>query len=295
MSLVINNLRKRYGSLEALRGVDLVVESGMFGLLGPNGAGKTTLLRILVGLIQPTSGSVRIMGWDVTREPDKTEMRRHLGYLPQEVGFYPDLTARQFLDYIATLKEMDDAALRRRRVGEVLEMVGLAPVADRKVGGFSGGMKRRLGIAQALLADPRILIVDEPTAGLDPEERIRFRNLLSDLAGDRLVLLSTHIVEDMSQTCWELALLYQGRIRFRGTPGELIERAQGCVWEVEMPLGVRLTSQATVVGTIHLGDRTRYRVVAAAAPAPGAKEVMPTLEDAYMWLMQSEREMEATA
>lgn len=217
MNLQVRNLRKRYGSVEALSGVDLTVESGMFGLLGPNGAGKTTLLRILVGLIQPTGGTVVIGGEDVTREPGKTRVRRVLGYLPQDVGFYPDLTAVQFLDYIGTLKEMDDAVVRRRRVNEVLEIVGLQDAARRRLGGYSGGMKRRVGIAQALLADPQVPVVDEPTAGLDPEERVRFRNLLADLAGNRLVLLSTHIVEDVSQTCRELALLHHGRIHFRGT------------------------------------------------------------------------------
>lgn len=261
----------------------------MFGLLGPNGAGKTTLLRILVGLIPPTEGSVQIGGLDVTREPGKTQVRRTLGYLPQELGFYPDLTARQFLDYAGVLKEMDDNRFRKERVAEVLEMVGLTQVADRRLKGFSGGQKRRVGIAQAILADPRVLVVDEPTVGLDPEERVRFRNVLADMAGNRLVLLSTHIVEDISQTCRALAVLQQGKVRFQGTPGELIQQAQGAVWEFELPVGERPAASLTVVGTIHLGDRSRFRAVGATAPHPGAEPVAPTLEDAYMWLMQVDR------
>lgn len=235
------------------------------------------------------SYTVLIGGEDVTREPGKTRVRRVLGYLPQDLGFYPDLTAFQFLDYIGTLKEMDDASVRRRRINEVLEMVGLQDVARRRLGGYSGGMKRRVGIAQALLADPQVLVVDEPTAGLDPEERVRFRNLLADLAGDRLVLLSTHIVEDVAQTCRELALLNRGRIHFRGTPKELIQGARGYVWEVELPPGERPPAGVTLVGTVHLDDRTRYRMVAGELPVQGAQEAAPSLEDAYMWLMQEER------
>src|SRR5262249_52810633 len=184
----------------------------MFGLLGPNGAGKTTLMRILAGILRPSGGSVRIGEHDATTERGRAFVRRTLGYLPQEFGVYPDLSAREFLDYIAILKGMSDAAARRKRVTELLDVVGLADAAGRKLTGYSGGMKRRVGIAQALLNDPQLLIVDEPTAGLDPEERIRFRNLLAELAGDRTVLLSTHIVEDVGQTSRELAIMSAGRV-----------------------------------------------------------------------------------
>lgn len=286
IDLQLVDVSKRFGNVEALRGVSLATVPGMFGLLGPNGAGKTTLLRILVGLVRPTSGTVLVGGEDVTREPGKTRLRRQLGYLPQEVGLYPDLTARQFLDYLGVLKEMDEAAQRRRRVEEVLDLVGLAEVADRPLKGFSGGMKRRVGIAHALLADPKVLIVDEPTVGLDPEERVRFRNLLADLAGDRLVLLSTHIVEDVAQTCAALAVLNRGQIAFQGPPAILTERARGFVWEMDLPAGQRPPAAATVVGTVHLGDRTQYRVVAVERPTLGARPVEPGLEDAYIWLMK---------
>ncbi|HMA37383.1 MAG TPA: ABC transporter ATP-binding protein, partial [Chloroflexia bacterium] len=202
MNVSIKQLRKIYGGkVHALDGIDLQIGPGMFGLLGPNGAGKTTLMRILAGILQPTSGTIQIGPYDGTTAGGRAAIKRILGYLPQELGVYPDLSAREFLDYIAILKGLDDPRARQARVAALLETVGLASVAARKLKTFSGGMKRRVGIAQALLAEPQLLIVDEPTAGLDPEERIRFRNLLGDLAGDRTVLLSTHIVEDVAQTC----------------------------------------------------------------------------------------------
>ncbi|MFD0747350.1 ATP-binding cassette domain-containing protein [Phytohabitans flavus] len=184
MRIEISGLTKTYkGKVPALDGLDLLVPTGMFGLLGANGAGKTTLMRILAGLLRPTSGDVRIGGNDVTSRAGRQAVQRVLGYLPQDLGVYPDLSAREFLDYVGLLKGIDDRATRRRRVGELLEVVALTSEADRRLRGYSGGMRRRVGIAQALLADPRLLIVDEPTAGLDPEERIRFRTLLSQLAG----------------------------------------------------------------------------------------------------------------
>ncbi|MGZ3667859.1 MAG: ATP-binding cassette domain-containing protein, partial [Ktedonobacterales bacterium] len=182
MDITLSDLTKVYrGNVHALNGLNLTIPSGMFGLVGPNGAGKTTLMRILAGILHPTNGSVRIGDREIRSERDRTYVKRMLGYLPQELGVYPDLAAREFLDYIAILKGIDDHQARRRRVGEVLDVVSLADVAGRKLKTFSGGMKRRVGIAQALLNDPQLLIVDEPTAGLDPEERIRFRNLLADL------------------------------------------------------------------------------------------------------------------
>src|SRR5215831_15608576 len=211
MDITMAGLRKVYrGKVEALRGVDLEIGPGMFGLLGPNGAGKTTLMRILAGILLPTGGTVTVGGHDLRTESGRKAVKRLLGYLPQELGVYPDLSAREFLDYIAILKGLDDSKARKARVSALLQTVGLADVADRKLKTFSGGMKRRAGIAQALLNDPRLLIVDEPTAGLDPEERIRFRNLLAELGGDRTVLLSTHIVEDIAQTSRDLAVMHLG-------------------------------------------------------------------------------------
>ncbi len=227
MDVTISQLTKVYGGkVRALDGIDLRIQSGMFGLLGPNGAGKTTLMRILAGILHPTSGTVRIGGQECRTERERTALKRVLGYLPQELGVYPDLTAFQFLDYIGILKGMDDGKARTQRVAELLEIVGLSEVARRRLKMFSGGMKRRVGIAQALLNDPRLLIVDEPTAGLDPEERIRFRNLLSELAGDRTVLLSTHIVEDIAQTCQRLAVMTAGKASARQSLDRNDERRQ---------------------------------------------------------------------
>jgi ABC-type multidrug transport system ATPase subunit len=289
MDVTISQLTKVYGGkVRALDGVDLSIQSGMFGLLGPNGAGKTTLMRILAGILHPTSGAIRIGGHEYNVERERTAIKRILGYLPQELGVYPDLSARQFLDYIGILKGMEDGEMRRRRVEELLETVGLADVAGRKLKTFSGGMKRRVGIAQALLNDPRLVIVDEPTAGLDPEERIRFRNLLSELAGDRTVLLSTHIVEDIAQTSERLAVLTGGKVVFHGTSVDLIDAARGRAWTA-MTAGTRPEGNFTVVSTLHLGSSVQYRLVGDPAPSLQATPVEPTLEDGYVWLMRERR------
>ncbi len=204
MQIQIEHLSKTYaGKVQAVRNVHLSIQPGLIGLLGPNGAGKTTLMRMLATLLTPTEGTARIGGYDVRRAADRRQIKRLLGYLPQELGLYPNLNAYEFLDYLAILKGMHDAKARQQRINDLLEMVGLADVAKRRLKGYSGGMKRRVGLAQALLTDPQFLIVDEPTAGLDPEERIRIRTMLSELAlaGDRVIILSTHIVEDVAQTC----------------------------------------------------------------------------------------------
>jgi ABC-2 type transport system ATP-binding protein len=289
MDIAIQRLTKVYGSkVRALNGVDLTIGSGMFGLLGPNGAGKTTLMRILAGILRPTSGTVRIGPYDVATERGRTAVKRVLGYLPQELGVYPDLSAHEFLDYIAILKGLKQTAERKRRVGDLLAMVGLASVANRKLKTFSGGMKRRVGVAQALLNDPQLLIVDEPTAGLDPEERIRFRNLLTDLAGDRTVLLSTHIVEDVAQMCQRLAVMANGQVAFQGTTAELIQVAEGHVWTL-ITSGSKLDGDFTVVSTLQLGSGVQYRVVGSPPATAPALSVAPTLEDGYIWLMRQRR------
>jgi ABC-2 type transport system ATP-binding protein len=286
------DLSKIYGrgsrAVKALDGVCLTIHEGMFGLLGPNGAGKTTLMRILAGIVLPSRGSVSIGGHDLAREKSRLEVKEMLGYLPQELGMYPDLTARQFVDYMAILKGMDDPRLRERRVGEVIEMVKLSPAADRKIKTFSGGMKRRVGIAQALVNDPRILIVDEPTAGLDPEERIRFRNLLVDLAVERVVILSTHIVEDIGQTCRDMAVLSRGKLLFRGSPLDLMDQAEGRVWTILSRDARKPDSGLTVVSMLHMADGVQYRLVGAqAGDYPEALQVRPGLEDGYVWLMKT--------
>ncbi|MCG5221048.1 ABC transporter ATP-binding protein [Streptosporangium soli] len=286
MRIEISQLTKTYkGGVHALDGLDLDVPTGMYGLLGSNGAGKTTLMRIMAGLLRPTSGSVRIGGHDITTTDGRLAVLRALGYLPQDVGVYPDLTARRFLDYIALLKGLDSRSARRRRIGELLEVVALTEQADRKLKGFSGGMLRRVGIAQALLADPRLLIVDEPTTGLDPEERIRFRTLLSQLAGDRTVLLSTHIVDDVAQTCRSLAVLAKGRLLFRGGVGELVAFADRRVWTVST--AGPAPAQGRIVAALPEGAGMRYRMVSLTRPAANAEPAEPTLEDGYLALMES--------
>lgn len=289
MNVTIHQLSKVYGgTVRALDGVDLSIEHGMVGLLGPNGAGKTTLMRILAGILHPSSGTVHVGDHDLTTERGRTAVKRLLGYLPQDLGLYPDLTARQFLDYIGILKGLGDTRARRQRVETLLETVALAEVGHRQLKTFSGGMKRRVGIAQALLNDPRLLIVDEPTAGLDPEERIRFRNLLSDLAGDRTVLLSTHIVEDIAQTCRRLAVLAHGRVIFQGTTLELIDEARGGVWVVSTA-GEKPEGACTIVSTLHLGDAVQYRVVGEPSPRLHREPAEPSLEDGYVRLMREQR------
>jgi ABC-2 type transport system ATP-binding protein len=283
MRILIFQLTKTFrGGVRALDDLTLTIPSGMFGLLGANGAGKTTLIRVLAGLLHPTSGRVRVGDHDMSTREGRHAVARVLGYLPQDLGVYPDLTARQFLDYIGLLKGIDNTTVRRRRVGELLDVVSLNAHADRKLKTYSGGMRRRIGIAQALLADPRLLIVDEPTAGLDPEERIRFRTLLAQLAGQRTVVLSTHIVDDVAQTCRELAVLAAGQLAFRGTVDELTARANGRVWSLTTngpaPTGILVSA------TPH-PDGVRYRIVTAQPPT-GAQPAIPTLEDGYLTLTQ---------
>jgi ABC-2 type transport system ATP-binding protein len=286
MQVTIARLTKRYGrAAPALNEVDLTIPTGMFGLLGPNGAGKTTLMRILAGILRPTSGTVWVGGHDAATERGRQAVKHVLGYLPQELGLYPDLTAWEFLDYIGILKGLADRDARQRRVNELLETVGLADVAGRKLKGFSGGMKRRVGIAQALLNDPRLLIVDEPTAGLDPEERIRFRNILSALAGDRTVILSTHIVEDVAQTCRNLAVLAGGQVLFSGTAADLVDAARGQVWTIEANEPIAMPG-STVVSTLPLADTMQYRVVGDHHVTHRAIPAVPSLEDGYVALMQ---------
>ena len=285
MRLDIVRVTKTFrGKVRALEEVSLTVPGGILGLLGANGAGKTTLMRLLTGLIRPNNGRITIGEHDMATADGRLAVQRVLGYLPQDLGVYPDLTARQFLDYVALLKGLDDQPYRRRRVGELLELVSIADAADRKLGGYSGGMRRRVGIAQALLNDPELLIVDEPTSGLDPEERIRVRTLLSQLAERRTVLLSTHIVDDVAQTCTELAVLGRGRLIYRGTVSELTARANGNVWSL-LSSGPA-PSVGTVVSALPHDGATRYRVVAATRPSADAQPVIPTLEDGYVLLAQ---------
>jgi ABC-2 type transport system ATP-binding protein len=293
MQLQIENLSKTYrGNLRALRDFQLQMGPGVLGLLGPNGAGKSTLMRILATITQPTAGRALWNGTDIARDPDA--LRTVLGYLPQDFGVYPNLSAAEFLEYLAAVKGIG-AGSARKRVAELLELVNLAGVARRPLGGFSGGMRQRVGIAQALLNDPKLLIVDEPTAGLDPEERVRFRNLLSELSGERIVLLSTHIVSDVEAVATSIALIAGGRLVAHGAPETLLARVNGKVWEVVVASGElpTLRQRHLVSNTAHRSDGVHARVVADAAPAPGARAVEPSLEDAYLAALAAHRDADS--
>ena len=287
--ITVSQLTKTYGKkVQALRGVDLEIGAGMFGLVGPNGAGKTTLMRILAGLLRPTSGKVTVLGNDVNTSRGKLAIKSVLGYLPQELGLYPDLTALEFLEYVAVLKGVSDKAERQIQLAAILELVGLTGDARRKMRTFSGGMKRRVGIAQALLGSPQLLIVDEPTSGLDPEERVRLRNLLAEMSARCTVILSTHIIEDVSQSCNDLAVINLGQVLFRGSPGDLIAQARGRVWNL-ITSDERPDSDLTVVSTMQIHNGVQYRVIGTPSEAYNAVSVEPTLEDSYIWLMQQSR------
>lgn len=288
MDVAMHQLSKSYRrSVKALDGVDLSFGDGMTGLLGSNGAGKTTLMRILTGVLRPSSGHVTVGDHDLGSRAGRVAVKRMLGYLPQELDLYPDLNGRELLDYLALLKGVDDRRVRRDQIDNLLDLVGLSDAADRRVGGYSGGMKRRIGIAQAMLGDPRLIIVDEPTAGLDPEERMRFRSLLASLGSHRTVVLSTHILEDVSQTCPNVAVLATGRVVYHGPTAGLVDAAHGRTFSV-------LSTSGPPVGDIDIvnaqitGQGTLYRVVTDDAPAQ-AEEILPTLEDGYVALMRSTR------
>lgn len=289
MEIRITSLHKVYrGGVHALNGLDLTIPNGMIGLLGPNGAGKTTLMRILAGIIRPSSGKVQVGEFDGNTNAGRNAIKHTLGHLPQDLGMYPDLSAREFLDYVGILKGLHKREKRQQRCEELLELVALSNVAGRKLKTYSGGMKRRVGIAQALLNNPQLLIVDEPTAGLDPEERIRFRNLLSDLAGERTIILSTHIVEDIAQTCQQLIVMKQGQAIFQGTTSNIIDEARHKVWLINTT-GKKPAGDFSVVSTINMGARVQYRVVGEIGSQVDAEAVEPTLEDSYVWLMRDQQ------
>ena len=281
----INNLTKTYGGdVKALRGINLNISTGMFGLLGPNGAGKTTLMRIVAGLLSPSSGELEILGYDATNAQGKQAVKGLLGYLPQELGLYPNLSAHEFLDYIGILKGITDKRARHAQVDELLELVRLNDTGKRPLKAFSGGMKRRVGIAQALLGNPKLLIVDEPTVGLDPEERVRVRNMLADMASRCTVILSTHVIEDIGHSCNDLAIINKGEVLFRGTPSELIAQAQNKVWSIRTQ-GEHPDNSLQVVSTIQFEDGVQYRVLGTPSPHYHAIALEPGLEDGYMLKM----------
>ncbi|HLZ11051.1 MAG TPA: ABC transporter ATP-binding protein [Candidatus Acidoferrum sp.] len=295
MQLVLEQLNKDYrGKPAALRGVNLSLGSGVLGLLGPNGAGKSTLMRILATITRATGGRVLWNGMDIAKNPDS--LRAVLGYLPQDFGVYPNLSAVEFLEYLAAVKGIA-AGAARKRIAELLELVNLTDAAKRPLGGYSGGMRQRVGIAQALLNDPQLLIVDEPTAGLDPEERVRFRNLLSELSGERIVILSTHIVSDIEAVASSIAVLAQGQLLAHGSPEQLLAGVNGKIWEVIVPSGEvsALRQRFLVSSTAHRADGVHVRVVSAAAPASSARPLEPSLEDAYLATLAVQRDRDKRA
>jgi ABC-type multidrug transport system ATPase subunit len=286
--LEISELVKVYpGPIAALLGIDLSIENGMFGLLGPNGAGKSTLMQIVAGVLEPTSGEVRLDGNEVTSNP--TFVRERLGYLPQDFGFYPQLTGRAMLTHLLRLKGAKAPGGEKKLVDELLERVNLSAAAKRKVGGYSGGMRQRLGIAQAVAGNPRILIVDEPTAGLDPEERYRFYRILAELAEDRIVLLSTHIVEDVSVLCPEFAIIHRGRLIARTTPEAARTALANSIFQrdVEPNQLERLQEENTVIQTLLYEGKNRVRIFQPDGGVPaGFEPVDVSLEDAYLAAVQ---------
>jgi len=295
MQLTIEGVGKLYrGKVWGLRGFTLKLERGVLGLLGPNGAGKSTLMRILATVTRATEGRVIWDGADIAKSPDK--VRAVLGYLPQDFGVYPNLNAVEFLEYLAAVKRID-ASAARKRISELIELVNLSDAARRPLGGFSGGMRQRVGIAQALLNDPQLLIVDEPTAGLDPEERVRFRNLLSELSGERIVILSTHIVSDVEAVATDIALIDHGGLVVHSSPETLLQSVDRRVWEIVIPssgLG-ELRKSYLVSNTAHRSDGVHARVVADHAPAAPARPLEPTLEDAYLSALAARRSQTVTA
>jgi ABC-2 type transport system ATP-binding protein len=292
LKIEIKNLTKTYpGGFKALDNVNLTITDGMFGLLGPNGAGKSTLIRILVTLMQPTAGQVLVDGKEISSH--RKEMRKMVGYLPQDFRFFAKLRSWEFLDYAARLAGMNSKRERGERVDEMLESVGLYEFRNRMANKLSGGMKRRLGIAQALIARPSVIIVDEPTTGLDPEERIRFRNLLSDLGhSDTIIILSTHIVGDISSTCNQMALLNEGSLIYNGTPDHLVEMADGYVWRAEISQMEydTLKSEVPIISTIPSGGGWEVQFVGEKPDRIDAVRVDPNLEHAYVHYMDNKLE-----
>jgi len=295
MKLSIENVSKLYqGKTWGLKDFSLELEPGVLGLVGPNGAGKSTLMRILATITHPTEGRVTWRGADgkasvnIAQTPDP--LRQVLGYLPQDFGVYPNLNAVEFLEYLAAIKGLD-AKPARRRIDELLQVVNLVDARKRPLGEYSGGMKQRVGIAQALLNDPQLLIVDEPTVGLDPAERVRFRNLLSDLSGERIVILSTHIVSDVEAVATQIAVIREGHLLRCETPETLLRSVEGKVWEwmassTDLP---ELRQRHLISGTIRHTDGVQVRVVEDTQPVVTAQAVAPRLEDAYLYFVSDSK------
>ena len=288
MNITVNNLSKIYKhGVQALKDINMEIESGMFGLLGPNGAGKTTLMRIMVTLLKPTEGKVKFGDLDIIK--DRAAIRAMLGYLPQKFTTFSRLKTSEFMDYSARLAGLRDSRTRNKAVDEMLETVGLYEARDRQANKLSGGMKRRLGIAQALIGNPKVLIIDEPTIGLDPEERLRFRNLLSDMSRkDIIIILSTHIVGDISSSCTSMAMLNDGEVAYYGSPDRLIDQAKGHVWLIQA-LDSELDSikeRYPVISTVPAKNGWEVQVVSEKLDGFKGKPVEPNLEHAYVYFLE---------
>jgi ABC-type multidrug transport system ATPase subunit len=277
---------KKKKPFKALSRVSLNIGNGMFGLLGPNGAGKTTLMRIICGILEQSYGKVWINGLDTQLK--REELQGLIGYLPQEFGTYENMSAHEYLHYMAMLKNITDPAIREERVTYVLKAVHMDEHRHEKIGSYSGGMKQRMGISQILLHLPRILVVDEPTAGLDPRERIRFRNLLVELSRERIVIFSTHIIEDISSSCNQLAVLNKGMLRYFGKPIDMTKEAEGHVWQFNIPANEFSSFVDTHLVVHHMseGENIRVRVISENKPWETAINASPNLEDAYLWLLR---------
>jgi ABC-2 type transport system ATP-binding protein len=294
VEIQINDLIKKYpNGNKALKGINLEIGNGMFGLLGPNGAGKSTLMRILVSLMKPTSGTITVNGMDLSK--NRKAIRTMTGYLPQDFRFFPKLRAWEFLDYSARLAGMKNRRERSSAIEEMLEEVGLYEARDRFANNLSGGMKRRLGIAQAIIGNPQLIIVDEPTTGLDPDERIRFRNLLTKISNrDVAIILSTHIVGDISSTCNNMALLRKGEVVFKGAPDDLLHKAVGHVWRIQASQAEfeEINEKFNVISTIPAISGWEIDVVAESANGYPATSIQPNLEHAYVYYMEHDLENE---
>lgn len=282
LELKLDRVTKRFGAKIAADNIDFTLTSGVYGLLGENGAGKTTLMRMMCALLAPDSGEISFCGEQIRRMG--AAYRRILGYLPQEFGYYPDFTAERYLKYLAQLKALPPCRISER-MDEIWELTGLRDARGQKLKGFSGGMLRRLGIGQALLNEPSVLILDEPTSGLDPKERIRFRNIISSLGKDRIVLLSTHIVQDVEFIADEILLMKGGRLAAAGTAQALAQRVRGQVWEclVDEAWAQRLNARFSVSNLKYESGQVRLRIVSQEKPVPDAKACEPNLEDVYLY------------
>jgi ABC-2 type transport system ATP-binding protein len=290
MELIIDNVSKLYkGKIWGLKGFSIKIDTGILGLLGPNGAGKSTLMRILATITKPTEGKVTWNGFDIIKYPNK--VRAVLGYLPQDFGIYPNLNAIEFLEYIAAIKGLGGKEARKR-IDDLLQVLNLTDIKKQPLSSYSGGMKQRIGIAQALLNDPKLLIIDEPTAGLDPEERIHFRNILSDLSGERIIILSSHIVSDIKASATSIAIINKGQLVIYSSPEKLIIQAAEKVWELNIPSKdlSKIRNNYLISSSVQNKNGVQIRLISDKSPSADARSVPPNLEDSYLYFISTQRE-----